>query len=270
MKRAVSVLAAIAVAAIVVPATASAAELKIGVTPSPLVSPTCPADAQGSNCTIVLDQVTAYETLRDGVANPDTIKRSGVISSFTLGLTGTNLITPTVMAHLNQVYGGPPEAQLTALRPVGTPTNPSFRVAAQSEVVRLRGQLGQVAEFPLITPLPVVRGEILALTIPTWAPVLSIELDSTKFAYAQSRTKGWTTDTKTKQRVSTCNTSGTTNFAQIVVGELSNYSCNYPGTRIEYSALEITSPAATPSQIRRRLAVERRAALLRARAKRSR
>ena len=246
-------------AAILVPATASAAEMQIGVTTTPLVAPTCPADAQGTKCTIILPQVTAYETLGDGIANPDTIKRSGVISSFTLGLAGTNLLTPTILADENQKYGGPPEAQLTALVPTGTPSNPSFRVAAQTSVIKLRSELGKVAEFPLVTPLPVVRGEILALTVPTWAPVLSIELPTTKFSYAQSRVKQ-ILSVKVKnssgaivtQRQSSCVTPGTTNFAQVVVGELSGYSCNYAGTRIDYSALEITTPAGFTGNQRKR------------------
>lgn len=246
-------------AAVLVPATASAAEMQVGVTTTPLVSPTCPADAQGEKCTIVLAQVTAYETLRDGVANPDAIKKSGVISSFTLGLTGTNLITPAIMKSESQRYGGPPEAQLTALVPTGTPANPSFRVAAQTSVIKLRSELGKVAEFPLVTPLPVVRGEILALTVPTWAPVLSIEQPTTKFSYAQSRVKQ-VVSVKVKnssgavvtQRQSSCVTPGTANFAQVVVGELSGYSCNYAGTRIEYSALEITTPSGFTGNLRQR------------------
>ena len=255
MKRAVSALAAATLAAFALPGAAAAAELQIGITKSPLISPTCPANAQGNSCTIILEQVTAYETLRDGVATPDTIKHSGVISSFTLGLTGTNLITPAVLAAKDSQFGGPPEAQLTALLPTGTPANPSFRVAAQSEVVKLRSELGKVAEFPLTSPLPVVRGEILALTIPTWAPVLSIEQNTTKFSYAQSRAKQTVAvkDGTTTKHVSSCNTTATTNLAQIVVGELSSYSCTYAGTRIEYSALEITTPAGFTSQARKRL-----------------
>jgi hypothetical protein len=246
MKRAVSALAAIAMAAVIVPATASAADLQIGVTASPLISPTCPANAQGTSCKIVLTQVTAYETRRDGVVNPDTIKQSGVISAFTLGLAGTSLITPKVLAALDKSYGGPPEAQLTVLRATGTPANPSYRVAAESAVVKLRPELGRVAEFPLVTPLPVVRGEILALTVPTWAPVLSFELDTTKFAYVQGRAK-----MKTSTGATSCDTTGGANLAQIVVGELSTYGCSYPGTRIEYSALEITTPAGFTSQARK-------------------
>jgi hypothetical protein len=258
MKRAVRALGAAATAAVMLPAAASAAEVQVGVTTSPLVAPVCPADAQGANCTIILEQVTAYETMRDGVVNPDIVKRSGVISAFTLGLAGTHLITPKILAAEDQKYGGPPEVQLTALVPTGTTTVPSFRVAAQTEVVKLHSELGKVAEFPLVTPLPVVRGEILALTVPTWAPVLSIEQPTTKFAYAQSRVKEMvgvktttSAGTTVTKKVSSCNTTGTANLAQVVVGELSGYSCTYAGTRIEYSALEITTPGGFTGNLRR-------------------
>lgn len=254
MKRAVSVLAALATAAVVFPAAASAAQVNIGVTATPLSSPVCPANAQGANCKILLTQVTAFETLSDGIASPDTVKQSGVISSFTLGLTGTSLVTPTVIAAKDQAYGGPPEAQITALIPTGTPAHPSYRVVAQSEVVKLRSELGQVAEFPLTNPLPVVRGEVIALTVPTWAPVLSFELAPTKFAYAQSRigTRISVKSSSGTTTASSCNYPSTTNLAQVVVGELSGYGCNYPGARIEYSALEITTPTGFTGQTRRR------------------
>jgi hypothetical protein len=260
MKRAVSVLAATVVAAALVPAAASAANVNIGVTKTPLSSPTCPANVKPKDCTILLTQVTASETLGDGIANPDTVKQSGVISSFTLGLASATLITPTIYSEENGKYGGPPEAQLTALIPTGTPAKPTYRVVAQSEVVKLHSELGQVAEFPLTAPLPVVRGEVIALTIPTWAPVLAIEQTPTQFAYAQSRAKSMVTikvatktGTKT-ERASSCTTQSTVNLAQIVVGELSNYSCNYPGNRIEYSALEITTPSGFTGETRERAA----------------
>jgi hypothetical protein len=244
-------------AAAALPAAASAANIPIGVTKTALSVPSCPADVTADKCDILMTQVTAFETMSDGVRSPDTIKQSGVISSFTLGLTGTNLVTPTVIASKDQAYGGPPEAQLTALMPTGTAAHPTYRVVAQSEVVKLRSELGQVAEFPLTNPLPVVRGEVLALTVPTWAPVLTIELSSTQFAYTQSRISSTistqvTTKTGTKtEHVSSCAQSSTVNLAQIVVGELSGYGCTYPGTRIEYSALEITTPSGFTGQVRR-------------------
>jgi hypothetical protein len=270
MKRVVTALAATLVAVVLVPAVASAQELQIGVTASPLISPTCPSGLPANQCTIVLTQVTAYETKRDGIKDPTTIKKSGVLASFTVGLSGTSTITAKDITYLNKVHGGPAEVQLTVLQPTGTINNPSYRVAAESPVYLVRGLLGQIAEFPLVAPLPVVRGEVVALTVPTWAPVLSFDLDTSKFSYSQSRTKmkvssttgtGTTTTTTTTttkaSTVSSCNTPAAANLAQLTIGQLSNYTCNYPGTRVEYSALEITTPAGFSSAVRKRSAVRK-------------
>lgn len=246
MNRVVTAILATLAAVAVAPSLASAADVQIGVTASPLISPSCPAGVSATDCTIVLTQVTAFETLRDSVADPTLITQSGVISSFSVGLAGTATITSADITYLNKTYGGAPEVQLTVLQPVGTTALPSYRVAGQSPVYEIQSQLGQVAEIPLITPLPVVRGEILALTVPTWAPVLSFDLSTTAFSYSQSRKQ-----TRTSAG-SSCNTSAGASLAQQTVGELSYYSCNYLGTRVEYSALEITTPAGgVTSAIRR-------------------
>jgi hypothetical protein len=92
--------------------------------------------------------------------------------------------------------------------------------------------------------------------------VLSFELSTSKFSYSQSRTFSRTT-----AGTSSCSTSAGANLAQITIGELSNYSCNFVGTRLEYSALEITTPAGFSSQQRKRWLREQ-ARLARRRARR--
>jgi hypothetical protein len=98
--------------------------------------------------------------------------------------------------------------------------------------VDVQPYLGQVVQFPLTTSLPVTRGETIALTTPTWAPVLSIDLSTTHFAYRQSRSRN-------------CNNPPSTSQAQTQVGQNARYVCDYPGTRVEYSATEITNPVPT-------------------------
>jgi len=61
-------------------------ETQLGQTTTPLVAPTCPANVSSSNCTIILTRVTAIETMRDGIAYPTRVKKAGVITSFTVGL----------------------------------------------------------------------------------------------------------------------------------------------------------------------------------------
>jgi hypothetical protein len=102
-------------------------------------------------------------------------------------------------------------------------------VAAQSPDFQLLPFLGQVVEFPLATALPVVPGEVLALTVPTWAPVLTFNLTPTQFSYRQSR--------KAK-----CSSAPASGQAQALIGSRAQYQCAYAGTRVEYSATEITTP----------------------------
>jgi hypothetical protein len=236
MKRISLAVAAVILTVGALPGLASAQELEIGVTTSPVVAPVCPTGVSAKKCTIVLDEVTALESIRDGVAYPTAVKKAGEIVAFTLGISAISsnkAALTTDYNYLSSSYGGPPEAELTVLRSVGVKTATRWVVAAQTLPYPLQPYLGQVVQFPLIQPLPVVPGEVLGITIPTWAPLLSIDLTASQFAYRQSRT-------------SKCDTYGALELAQLTIGDQSGYSCNYPGTRIEYSASEVTSP--TPNK----------------------
>lgn len=217
-----------------VPASASAAVVELGATASPLVAPSCPKTVSPANCTIILTQMTALATVRDGIAYPTTVKKAGQIVAFTVGLSGlsTNRTTAKSDIHyLNHAYGGTAQAAITVLRLSGPSRLRRWKVVAESPIYHLQPYLGQIVQIPLGTSLPVLPGDTVGLTVPTWAPVLSINLPSTKFAYRQSRTTN-------------CTKPPSTNLAQTKVGLTAQYACDYPGTRVEYSATEITNPVA--------------------------
>jgi hypothetical protein len=233
MKRSTLALIAAASTLGLLPAVAQAEEIGVGVTSSPLVPPVCPKNVSQANCTIVLTQVTALETMRDGVSYPTKIRKAGEIVAFSIGLSSISSDPKTRQQDinfLNGAYGGESQAQLTVLRPVGNRAHFGWAVAASSSVYKLQHYLGQVVEFPLTQPLPVVPGEALGLTVPTWAPVLSFNLDGRKFAYRQSRRAN-------------CSHPPSALQAQLTIGDRAQYSCDYAGTRVEYSAREITTPS---------------------------
>lgn len=216
-------------------AQASAQTIEVGATASKLVAPTCPPGVSASNCTIILAQKTAYVTHSDGVANPTTIRQSGAIVGFTVGASNLSSNAKTragYVAHLNATYGGAPSVRLTVLRPVGAPSAMRWQVAAQTQPFSLLPYLGTVAQIPLQSSLPVTRGEVLALTSPTWAPVLDIDLSTSKFTYRQSHSTG-------------CNAGSMPDYALLRIGLMARYGCAYTGTRIEYTATEITWPGVT-------------------------
>lgn len=235
-----AILAAAGLLSVVVPASASASLIELGATKTPLLSPSCPAGVTGAACTIVLTQSTALETIRDSVAYPTTVTKAGRVVAFTLGLSRLDKDPATAKSDihfLDTTYGGTTQAAITVLKRVGPKKNFRWKVAAVSPIFHLQPYLGQVVQFPLIASIPVVPGEVVALTTPTWAPVLSFDLPSKKFAYRQSRRANCTHPAAITQ-------------AQLTLGASATYGCDYPGTRVEYSVTEVTNPLVPKTQIR--------------------
>jgi hypothetical protein len=234
MKRLSWITAAAIMLFAVAPASASAAVDEIGATTSPLAAPSCPKSVSPANCTIILTQMTALATARDGLAYPTTVKKAGQIVAFTVGLSslsGDRATAKSDIHYLNHAYGGTAQAAITVLRKSGAASLRRWKVVAESPIIHLQPYLGQVVQIPLATSLPVLPGDTVALTVPTWAPVLSINLPNTKFSYRQSRAKN-------------CSTPPAITQAQLRLGMIAQYTCDYPGTRVEYTATEITNPVA--------------------------
>jgi hypothetical protein len=236
MRRFCVLVAALGAALAIVPAVASAQELELGTTSSRLVAPSCPKGVSPANCTIILTRTTALETLRDGVAYPTTVKTAGRIVAFTVGLSRLSSSARTTrqdIHYLDSTYGGTTRVAVAVLRRVGPKSQRRWAVVAESPPVHVQPWLGRVVRFPLAKSLAVAPGDTVALTTSTWAPVLSIDLPSKSFAYRQSRTTGCT--------------SPPSRTAAQSVGQSTQYLCNYKGTRVEYSATEVTPDVPTSS-----------------------
>jgi hypothetical protein len=238
MKRFPLVLAAFLVAAVVTvaPAAASAKIVELGQTSTPLGAPECPKGVSLSQCFIVLAHTTAVQSASDGVTYPTKVKRAGWIVAFSVGL--SNLVSNAKTEHnllhsLDLAWGGTPQVAVTVLRPGSKNT---FTVVSQSGTLHLIPFLGQVIQQPLslppafktITPLAVKPGDVIGLTTPTWAPVLTYNLNASKFAYRQSRRAN-------------CKNPPASNTAQTKVGQSEQYLCSYTGTRVEYTATEVVN-----------------------------
>jgi hypothetical protein len=201
----------------------------LGGTSTPVKAPVCPTGVAPQNCTIVMTRATALETITNRAGFPTSVKQAGVIVAFQVGVAqlSTNPTTnKSFITTLNSKYGGPTEAQLTVLKPG---RSSRWTVVAQSPAFNLQPYLGYVVQFPLKTPIPVTQGEALALSVPTWAPILSYNLSPSFYAYRQSREFN-------------CTTPGAQQNAQLTIGASTKYLCNYPGTRAEYAGVELTTP----------------------------
>lgn len=249
MKRLPLVLLALLVGAVlaVAPGAASAKIVELGQTSTPLSAPACPTGVSPSQCFIILTRTTAVQATSDAVAYPTKVKQAGWIVAFAVGLSRLSSDPKTERSYLHtldQAYGGTPQVALTVLRP--GPKN-SFTVVSQSGTLHLIPFLGQVLEQPLslpptfktMTPLAVKPGDVIGLTVPTWAPVLTYNLNASKFAYRQSRKAN-------------CKNSAAGNTAQTKVGQSEQYLCSYTGTRVEYSATEVMNVSYPKSYVHTR------------------
>ncbi|MGA9859458.1 MAG: hypothetical protein WBQ18_16455 [Solirubrobacteraceae bacterium] len=238
MKRfSLAIAAGVATLGLLAPGAASAQIVELGQpTASPVQSPVCPAGTPPAQCFIILTRTTALQSVTAGMLNPTLVKRPGWIVAFTVGLSKLSTNAKTELSYLHQLdtaYGGTPQAALTVLRP--GPNN-KYTVVAQSGTYHLIPFLGQVLQEPLslpptfsaLTALPVKAGDMVALTVPTWAPVLSYNLSSTRYSYRQSRQAN-------------CKNAAGAETAQTKIGQSTRYLCNYTGTRVEYSATEIVN-----------------------------
>ncbi|MDQ6732113.1 MAG: hypothetical protein M3022_17955 [Actinomycetota bacterium] len=218
-----------------VPGAASAKLVELGQTSTPIAAPACPTGVSPSQCFIILTRTTAIQAASDGARYPTTVRQDGWVVAFTVGLSrlSSNPATEKNYLHvLDQAYGGTPQMALTVLTPG---PNHKYTVAGQSATFHLIPFLGSVLNEPLSLPpsftqftaLKVKKGDVLALTIPTWAPVLSYNLNASKFVYRQSRRAN-------------CTHAAGGQTAQLTTGSSAQYLCTYGGTRVEYSATEIT------------------------------
>jgi hypothetical protein len=232
----------LAALALAIPAAASAQIVELGQTTSaPVIAPTCPTGVAAANCLIILTHTTALQGVTNGMTNPTKVTKAGWIVSFTVGLSNLTSDAKTELGFIHGLdteYGGTPQLALTVLKPG---SKNKYTVVAQSGVYHLIPFLGSVLQEPLslppsfstLTALPVKPGEVVGLTVPTWAPVLSYNLTASKYSYSQSRS--------TKCKFAAGSPQDPVQTAQTTVGASTTYGCTYTGTRVQYSATEIVN-----------------------------
>src|SRR5271170_3709647 len=164
MKRLLIVIATTC-AALAAPAASQAAIQELGVVPAsatPTVTqslPSCP----GTPC-LAVSRTTGYQAKVGTTRAPFVVPTAGRIVAWTitLGAPKSSQIT-----FFNTNEGGPASAAIAVLAP-GKSLN--YSLVAQSPTMLLAPYFGGSVQFPLATTLPVTKGDVIALTVPTWAP----------------------------------------------------------------------------------------------------
>jgi hypothetical protein len=218
MKMARLVLATLVVA-LLLPSAAGAKIVEIGVAAEGdvLPPPSCPT----SPC-FAVSRTTGYQAKVGPNRGLMKAPSAGRIVAWTIRLSKPS---DRQISFFNERLGGAASAGLTVLKPGKRLFG---RVMAASPVVELEPFFGQTVQFPLEQSLPVKKGQVIGLTVPTWAPALATGLGSDT-SWRASRKAGDCEDTSTQT-------------AQSDVKDLAQYRCLYQKVRLSYTATMITQP----------------------------
>jgi hypothetical protein len=221
MRRISTAICASFALALVLPATSPATLSEVGVigATSPATVPSCP----GTPC-LAVSRTTGFQA-RVGSANKlMRVPRDGTIVAWTIVLGKPNT---TQIKFFNANEGGAAEAGIAILRPQPKP-NLTYKLVAQSPTVKLQPYFGLTAQFPLETTLQVKKGDMVALSVPSWAPALALGFgNSTSWRASRPRKQCSTTSSQTTQ----------TQLSSTV-----QYYCLYQTARLTYSATLISTP----------------------------
>jgi hypothetical protein len=221
MRRTATVICASFALALALPAVAPATLTEVGILPAttPPTVPSCP----GSPC-LAVSRTTGFQVKVGSAHNFLAARRSGTIVAWTITL---GKPSATQIKFFNANEGGAPEAGLAILRPVAKP-NLTYKLVGQSPPVKLQPYFGMTAQFPLETTLPVKKGDVVALSVPTWAPALALGFGK-ETSWRASRPRSQCTSTSALS-------------TQTQVGSQVQYFCLYQTARLTYSATLISTP----------------------------
>jgi len=202
-------------------------------------TPSCPNACQA------VGKTTGFQVAITGARNPFVIPARGRIVAWSIktGLPSTkpnpNNNNQSDMDFFNKTFGGTPKARISVLKPIMKSIRegkPIYKLKSQSPVEDLTDFLGQTTTFTLDTPLRVKANQIVALTVPTWAPA---------FAINQSADTKW----QASRKKAKCNNTDDilAGTPQEAPGSLRAYGCTYNTARLLYSATFVADPNQAPA-----------------------
>ncbi len=221
MRRIHLAIAAIVAIALILPAAAPATLSEVGVigATTPVTAPSCPA----TPC-LAVSRTTGFQVKVGSARNILSSPRTGTIVAWTITLGKPNA---TQIKFFNTNEGGPSEAGISIVRAVRKP-NLTYKLIAQSPMVKLEPYFGKTAQFALERTLPIRKGDVVALTVPSWAPALALGFGNDT-SWRASRPKSGCTSTSSQT-------------TQTTIGASTQYFCLYQTARLTYSATLVSTP----------------------------
>jgi hypothetical protein len=187
----------------------------------------CPDNCQA------IGQVSGFQIQQATRKLPYRLRSYGKVVAFTVKLGKPNA---SQISFFNKLFGGPPQIELTVLKPVptvkGQPKTPNkYVLAGASPLFELTNFFGSEPTFALPRPLTIKPGYIVGITVPTWAPAFAVNLGD-DMQWRSSR------DPKNCDDVRQ-------DAAQDIRGSARTYGCVYKTARLLYTVTYIPDPKPT-------------------------
>ena len=176
--------------------------------------PQSPCEAVGS--------VTGFQAVAGSVAKPFVVPFNGRMIAWSISMSKPK---SSQQSFFNNFYGSPPEARISVLSQVTGKSPPRYTLLRQGPTVVLTPFLGSNVTFALDQPLIVKQGNVIGLTIPTWAPAFAVGLTDNS-GWRASRLAGKCTQTADIKQ----------SHPQQKVGSDKQYGCFYKTARLLYTA----------------------------------
>ncbi len=182
---------------------------------STVPDPSCP----GLPCQAI-GSVTGFQVSNGQTRSPFIVPHDGTIKAWTLTLAQP---TNSQRSFFNGFFGTPPEARLAILRRIAGTNPPRYNLRSQGSIKVLSPYLGQTVKFG--SSLKVEKGDIVAITVPTWAPAFAQDLTSNEVWRASRAPGKCTNSTDIRQGI-----------PQEKPGTRATYGCKYSTARLLYTA----------------------------------
>lgn len=179
--------------------------------------------------------VTGFQAIAGGVPKPYEAPFDGKIVAWSITLAKPSKVetatTTDEVGFFNDFLGEPAMARIGILRPVEGSKPPKYTLVRQSPLKILTPFFGTTPIFALEHPLSVLKGQIVALTIPTWAPM---------FAFNVAADNTWRGSRLPEHCASKEDIQ--TGHPQQGVGKVKTYGCYYSNARLLYTATLVKKP----------------------------
>jgi hypothetical protein len=195
--------------------------------------PACPKDTNQNPCTAT-GRVTGFMLKAAGHKHPYNIFKDGKIVAWAIDLSKPTKDQYDFFGTLlqNDTFGKHPSARISVIKNKG---HKKYKLLKQTPAIDVKPDLGRKQTFTLQKPLRVHRGQVVALSLPSWAPAFTGAVSANDNEWrASRRSKKCNVDRDHIQNAKASK-------AQQKIGSVRPYKCDYSAARLLYWAYFVPS-----------------------------